>query len=733
MRCGNIISWFACLVVFCGVGPDPAAAAAGAAGPRIDNIAIGFQGAFKVGYWTPLWITLSAGPAAQSVSLEILTPDTDGVQTRFDDAEPVALAASQQVTVVRYFKPGQVAGELVVQMKAAGRLVAARRLTAGQFPRALAADHALVVTYGPAVDVSPRAVSENHEPHVSRPGELPDRWIGYDGVDVLVLSTSDQESIDALSDQQVDAIRQWVRMGGRLIFCVGGRGADVLGDGSRWADFAPGRFVGVLPVRSVSALETYSGSGEPLVATGALQRPMRMTRLTDVIGKVELSDTAADGLRPIIVRSACGLGLVAFVAFDLDVPPLAGWEGTPRILAKVRERLLHTEPHQAADESPGRMAHEGYEDLTGQLRNALDEFSGVALVRFSWVACLGLLYIALIGPGDYLLLHRALRRMQWTWVTFPIIVVAFTGLAVALNYQFKNREFRMNQVDVVDIDAMTKVVRGTTWSHAYSPTTAAYDLRAEPSWPEGVVQRGGALLAWQGLPGSGLGGMSGQARAASFSSTYTIPVRQSSVAEVQQVPISVASTKSMLVRWWGTAAWKTDPQLHATADGLLAGQVTNPLPYDLTESMVLFENWAYRLDSTDGRLRPGQSVQIEGEHPFNLEWRLMRRRVKDTNDVRTPWDPASKDVPRILEMMMFHGAAGASGYTHLSHRYQGFVDLSDHLTAGCAVLVGRCAQPAVEFLVNGQQRHDTTDQHWTFVRIVMPVRAWSHTRSPAGI
>jgi hypothetical protein len=173
--------------------------------------------------------------------------------------------------------------------------------------------------------------------------------------------------------------------------------------------------------------------------------------------------------------------------------------------------------------------------------------------------------------------------------------------------------------------------------------------------------------------------------------------------------------------------------LHATADGLLAGQVTNPLPYDLTESMVLFENWAYRLDSTDGRLGPGQSVQIEGEHPFNLEWRLMRRRVKDTNDVRTPWDPASKDVPRILEMMMFHGAAGASGYTHLSHRYQGFVDLSDHLTAGCAVLVGRCAQPAVEFLVNGQQRHDTTDQHWTFVRIVMPVRAWSHTRSPAGI
>ena len=150
-------------------------------------------------------------------------------------------------------------------------------------------------------------------------------------------------------------------------------------------------------------------------------------------------------------------------------------------------------------------------------------------------------------------------------------------------------------------------------------------------------------------------------------------------------------------------------------------------PVELSDCTLLFENWAYRLENVRGTLRPGESTRIDREHPFNLEWRLMRRRVKDTNQVITPWDTASKDIPRILEMMMFHEAAGATGYTQLTHQYQGFVDLSDHLTAGSAVLVGRISSPAVRLLSPGVEPADRANQAWTFVRIVWPVR-----QGPAG-
>ena len=48
----------------------------------------------------------------------------------------------------------------------------------------------------------------------------------------------------------------------------------------------------------------------------------------------------------------------------------------------------------------------------------------VHLVPFFVVALLVIVYILLIGPGDYFLLRRLGRGMQWTWITFPTIVVA---------------------------------------------------------------------------------------------------------------------------------------------------------------------------------------------------------------------------------------------------------------------------------------------------------------------
>ena len=65
------------------------------------------------------------------------------------------------------------------------------------------------------------------------------------------------------------------------------------------------------------------------------------------------------------------------------------------------------------------MMHYGYNDLAGQLRSALDRFDGVRLVPFWLVAGLIVVYLLLIGPGDYFFLRKLVGRMEWTWLTFP--------------------------------------------------------------------------------------------------------------------------------------------------------------------------------------------------------------------------------------------------------------------------------------------------------------------------
>src|SRR5690606_1256610 len=100
-----------------------------------------------------------------------------------------------------------------------------------------------------------------------------------------------------------------------------------------------------------------------------------------------------------------------------------------------------------------------------------DYFSGVKLVPFSLVFLLVVVYILLIGPGDYFLVKKVLKRMEATWITFPLIVLIFSGVAYYLANWMKGDEIRLNQVDIIDVDASSGFVRGTTYANVFSPAT----------------------------------------------------------------------------------------------------------------------------------------------------------------------------------------------------------------------------------------------------------------------
>jgi hypothetical protein len=171
-------------------------------------------------------------------------------------------------------------------------------------------------------------------------------------------------------------------------------------------------------------------------------------------------------------------------------------------------------------------------------------------------------------------------------------------------------------------------------------------------------------------------------------------------------------------RWCADVRLSETGSLAVDNNGLLSGRLVNPLEVELSDCQVLYRNWSYPLT---GSLRPGASVAFETLRPRNLEWRLTRRQVVDTREVGTPWDQASLDVPRILEALMFYQAAGGHRYTGLTHRYQSYLDLSEHLRMGQAILVGRSTTPAATLLCDGQSQQQLTDRHWTFYRVIFPV------------
>lgn len=694
--------------------------AAHAQSPEIAGIQVGFADRYKLGAWTPVEVTLRGAPPAGQIALTV--PDSDGVPTRVTaDITPNATRATLYARIGQAGCPLKI--ELLVDSQSVARKTfeAADRADGEHYLRPVQA-HALIVQVGAGAmgleeSVAAEKTGGQSRAVVARVGsaeQLPTQWYGYEGADVVVLSTSDPAVYQSFTpeSEQAKALDQWVRMGGKLVLCVGLQGEKLLKQGQALAAFAPGTFQGTVPLPQTAALETYAGSSTAVPPT---DRAMLVARLADAQGKIE----AAEGDLPLVVRTPRGFGQILFVAADLDQPPLSKWADRKLLTA----RLLDLPASEAADESDTGM-HYGFTHLSGQLRSALDQFQGVRIVPFAVVASLMVVYILLIGPGDYFFLRRFLRRMEWTWATFPAIVLLTCAGACGLAYWLKGSELRVHQAEVIDFDAASGTVRGTSWMNVFSPRAENFNLSLRGRLVGGWRRE--PVLAWLGLHGDGLGGMN-RNNTSAFG-LESEPYQFSPALDAMQgVPIPIWSTKSFTARWSSDASSPVEAKL-ADEDGLPAGRITNGLDVPLENCVLAYEHRAYELGTiaTDATVEIGPTTRRVDLRTL-LTGRKYAAGDKNSQEGSTPYDQSSVDVDYILRAIMFYEAAGGQHYTHLTNDDQRFLDMTSLLRAGRAVLVahlrGVSGHSGTGLLRDGQPLEGSQDEHTKVYRFVLPVEA----------
>src|SRR5262249_29398989 len=187
--------------------------------------------------------------------------------------------------------------------------------------------------------------------------------------------------------------------------------------------------------------------------------------------------------RPIVLQSSCGLGRVVLVAFDLDAPPFSTWEGQAAFWKRLHNEIA---PHQSAanaEQAIGPWGQGG--ELGTELKRGLESFEEVPVISFGWVALFILFYIVLVGPLDYLLLKKVFKRLELTWITFPVLVLVVSVAAYATAYYFKGDDLRVNKIDLIEIDLDGPgQVYGTSWFTLFSPRIQNYTVGLEPAAPE---------------------------------------------------------------------------------------------------------------------------------------------------------------------------------------------------------------------------------------------------------
>ncbi len=714
--------------------------------PEIVDIRVGFDNRYKVGNWVPVKITFRGGSRRLSGAVTLTVPDGDGIPSRVTTPgnRPLLVLPGRETSVSLFARFGRVDSTARVQFHVDGKVVAKRKFESrydaagdGYYLEGISATQPLYLVIGAAGMGVQKAVAlvnqgtlqeEELEPVVVRISgleQLPTRWYGYEGVDAVVLSTSRPEIYAKLlgaEDARLAALDEWIRMGGRLVLSVGANGEDVLGAGMPLARFAPGKLDKMVPLRDSRGWESYAGGSIPFPKSARQGGGMSVPRLHNIRGKVE----AWEADLPLIIRSPRGFGQIVFVAADLDREPISKWADRGRMMARILGVAVSTD--EKSDSGTAMMQY-GFQDMTGQLRSALDRFTGVRLVPFGVVIVLVAVYIILIGPVDYFFLLKFVRRMQWTWVTFPLIVLVFSVGAYYLAYYLKGDQLRVNQVDLVDVDTGTGFVRGTSWANIFSPRMEAYNLRLRPNSPDGNPAKDAqSLTAWLGLPGRGLGGMNQYGGGSAWQRGYGFTA---DLDAMRSVPIQVWSTKSIMGRWHGTCDVFPQARL-GLEDDMLDGRITNTLDFPLYKCMVAYDRWVYEF----GTIEPGQTVRIKDARSMkSLKTLLTGRRTVPSDDEKqirqqaTPYEVPSIDVDYILRQMMFFKASGGKSYSRLTNNYQPFVDFSELLKLDRAVLVAyapaateKTAPVGALLLRDGQPLAAADDQHKTIYRFVFEVK-----------
>nr|AGC72184.1 hypothetical protein [uncultured bacterium A1Q1_fos_962] len=688
---------------------------------------VGLDGIYKLGQWTQVRIRLASPPSDSSVAFVLYVQDSEGV--------PVAYSGSATGDTVDFLiKLGRADSPVEMVAKKGQETLWREMIPAQIWPAPIPSAQQTVVNLGSDLVLSAamgmrsangreRIVTQ----HVTDPNALPTHWLGYSSVDVLALPTGDRRWLDQMDVDQWRALQRWVEQGGYL-FVSGAINFDLFQDSGRLTWCTESKIAGTLKIRQTTGIEQFIGATSRLDQNRNSNNQVFEVAMLDIQepqGRVEVWEGLVNQRRPAVVRSVVGLGRVTLVGLDVDRAPFLDWNDRPKLMAQLLEPGLD----EPLDETlfgveSGPVAHLGYTDVVGQLRRALDQFSQVQFVPFSWIAALILVYLVAIGPLDFWILRR-LRRPHWTWRSSPVIVLAFVGLMWWAAMSSKGNQLRVNQLSVIDVDIVGGIVRGTSWHHLFSPRSDRFDIELHSTPALASQANGSSVLSWQGLPGKGFGGLERTESLTVSTTPYGIDFatapREQNTGAIRKLPLAIWSSRSLVGQWWGQTELKSEQtQLRLGSESLVRGIVHNPLPIELRDAVLIYDHWAYPL----GNLPANGIKPIDELQQFDLQdlqTYLTNRRVVDGRSVTDPWDQQSSDIFRIAQLMFFYQAAEGQGYARLQHRYQRTLDWSDHVRLNRAVLLGRANVPGCQLKID--QQEVPADKNVTCCRILLPVQS----------
>lgn len=641
--------------------------------PKIEQVRVGLApaqgdvdaGAVRLGAWAPVYVKIKGGKdQAPPNGYRLVVESSDAEDAAYTYSTPVpALTPGEDYFATTYVRGGH--NEWTVSLRTPdGRLVPGTRVGRDSAREVLNPGHTLYLALGSRLPGLRRSLlsdqllaNQDDDNFTDERGsrrlafldsvrDMPDRWFGYDAVDIVVLTTSGDSFVTQLLDPTAaprrKALGEWVRRGGKLVIAAG-RGRQTV---VALLDAMPLPEFDKQPLLNCAVEGGVARKALPVLtrwcSTGREPPPMLQNIELTVLRPNARAEPHAEPVNaliaeapegnskddlPVLVHAACGTGRVIVTAFDFDAPPFSTWAGQKAFWDKLEVELL---PRNATVRKDDAVVNNRFSDqsneLGEELKRGLEGFQEVPVISFGWVALFILIYIVIVGPLDYLILKKVFKRLELTWITFPTVVLVISAAAYFTAYALKGDDLRINKIDVVDFDlhGPTPQAYGTSWLTLFSPRIQNYTVGVEPAAPlwadapaSGRTMPAAVVTVLDGSNPQGRGGSGGLFRRAYSYAPDAVGL--------ENVSIPVWATRSFAARWRapltaGKAPIEAELR-HARdkEDPTLLGSIINRLPVELRDVSLLYNGRRYAVGTVPakGSVKGSAKSSEEGAVPID--------------------------------------------------------------------------------------------------------------------
>ncbi len=263
----------------------------------------------------------------------------------------------------------------------------------------------------------------------------------------------DNYNTSKLSDEQIEAIKQWVSNGGVLIF---GTGANYNKVFEKFDDEFIGGNIGGLHKEDISVAYGY----EDGVIADLLE--IEVNNSDDLA--VEFDAYPLEFHEKIV-----GKGSVVVTNFDFALEPFTSWKNRKDMVSSSIE-MMGTSTTTSILQDGGAVANK----LTYSTKEYINVIPDIKKPSVILYALLFLLYVVFIGPIMYIIL-KAKNKREYMWIAIPISSVVCTLVIFATSIIYRVWQPYASSVTFVEFGE--NVVGERIYGSIQSPYTKAYSVK----------------------------------------------------------------------------------------------------------------------------------------------------------------------------------------------------------------------------------------------------------------